>query len=49
MRKKKKRSYEKQFILIYSWVMLTYALKVYDKLPKNRNVAFNDTKNLILR
>jgi hypothetical protein len=29
--------------------MLTCALRAYDKLPKNRKVAFNDTKNLMLR
>jgi hypothetical protein len=29
--------------------MLTYALRAYDKLPKNKNVVFNDIKNLMLR
>jgi hypothetical protein len=36
-------------IIIIFRVMLTCALRAYDKLPKNRNVAFNDTKNLMLR
>jgi hypothetical protein len=29
---------------ILKWVMLTSALNAHDKLPKNRNVAFNDKK-----
>jgi hypothetical protein len=29
--------------------MLTCALRAYVKIPKNRNIAFNDTKNLIFR
>jgi hypothetical protein len=33
-------------ILIF-WVMLTCALRAHDKIYKNRNIAFNDTKNLI--
>jgi hypothetical protein len=30
-------------------VMLTCTLMAYDKLPKNKNVAFNDKKNLMLK
>jgi hypothetical protein len=29
--------------------MLTCALKAHVKVPKNKNLAFNDTKNLLLR
>jgi hypothetical protein len=29
--------------------MLTCALRVHVKIPKNRNITFNDTKNLMFR
>jgi hypothetical protein len=29
--------------------MLTCALKTYVKVSKNRNITFNDTKNLMLK
>jgi hypothetical protein len=29
--------------------MLTYALRVHVRIPKNKNITFNDTKNLIFR
>jgi hypothetical protein len=28
--------------------MLTYALRAHVKIPKNRNIVFNDIKNLML-
>jgi hypothetical protein len=30
-------------------VMLTCALTAHNKVPKNRNLGFNDTKNLMLK
>jgi hypothetical protein len=29
--------------------MLTCALKAHVKVPKNKNIAFNDTKNLMFK
>jgi hypothetical protein len=33
----------------FLWVMLTCTLRAHVKVPKNRNIAFNDIKNLIFR
>jgi hypothetical protein len=41
--------HQHKVVALFLRVMLTCALRAYDKLPKNRNVAFNDTKNLMLR
>jgi hypothetical protein len=30
-------------------VMLTCVLRAHVKVPKNRNLVFNDTKNLMIR
>jgi hypothetical protein len=34
---------------IYFWVILIYVIRAHIKIPKNRNITFNNRKNLMFK